>query len=68
MTSMISLVFGSKARGIVGVLACGRHCVLRQWVNRLDWSCLIIRSMFVKVVSFIADVMFSKVSKGKDHL
>ena len=30
-------------------LACGRLCVLRQWLNRLVCSCLIVKNMFMKV-------------------
>ena len=51
------------ARGIARGLTCGPHCVLRQWLNRLDCSCLIVKNMFVKVK--IVDVMFSKVWNTK---
>ena len=37
------------ARGIARGLTCGPHCVLRQWLNRLVCSCLIVKNMFVKV-------------------
>ena len=61
------------ARGIARGLACGPHCVLRQWFNRQYQSCPIIKNMFVKlktksIVSYIVDVMFSKVLEYKDHL
>ena len=58
------------ARGIVRGLTCGSHFVLRQWFNRQYQSCPIIKNMFVKVktksiVSFIDDIMFSKVWNTK---
>ena len=37
------------ARGIARGLTCGPHCVLRQWLNRLVCSYLIVKNMFVKV-------------------
>ena len=37
----------SRACGTLHGLACGRLCV--QWFNRLDWSCPIVKNMFVKV-------------------
>ena len=58
----------SRARGTPRGLACGRLCVLRQWFNRLVCSCSIIKNMLVKVETFIADVMFSKVSEYEDHV
>ena len=36
------------ARGIARGLACGRLCVLIQWLNRLVCSCLIVKDMFVE--------------------
>ena len=61
------------ARGIARGLGCGRLCVLRQCFNRLVCSCLIVKNMFVKVktesiISYIVDIIFTKVLEYKDHL
>ena len=60
-----------RVHGIAHGLTCGL-CVLRQWFNILVYSCSIMENMFVKVktkiVSYIVDVMFSKVSEYEDHL
>ena len=37
------------ASGIARGLACGRLCVLIQWLNRLVCSCVIVKDMFVNV-------------------
>ena len=43
--STVLFVNEKTARG----LTCGRLCVLRQCLNRLVCSCLIVKNMFVKV-------------------
>ena len=47
--STVLFVNEKTACGIACGLTCGRFCVLRQWLNRLDCSCLIDKNMFVKV-------------------
>ena len=47
--STVLFVNEKTARGIARGLTCGPHCVLRQWLNRLVCSCLIVKNMFVKV-------------------
>ena len=43
----------------------GRLCVLRQWFNRLVCSSLIVKVKRKSIVSYIVDIMFSKVWNTK---
>ena len=56
--------------GIARGLTCGPHCVLRQWFNSLVllWKICLRKLRQKSIVSYIVDVMFSKVSEYEDHL